>query len=63
MHPNVKTASSTKIAPPPSEGYALDLRQVAGRRDASALNKMNKIVANHLSESLNVIRNWLHQGR
>ena len=63
MHPNVKTVISTKIAPPASGGYALDVRQIAKRRDVSAQNKMNEIVANHPSESLNIIRNWLHQGR
>ncbi|MCR4379144.1 MAG: hypothetical protein NUV50_13765 [Rhodospirillales bacterium] len=63
MHPNVKTVNPTKVTPPARKGCALDLRPVAERRGAAPSNKMNEIVANHLGESLNVIRNWLHQGR
>lgn len=63
MHPNVKTVNSTKVMPPADNGCALDLRRVSKRRGAAPLNKMNEIVANHLGESLTVIRNWLHQGR
>jgi len=62
MHPNVKTVNAPLLRPPTADGLALDVNRITGRKKNSPLSKMNEIVANHPSESLNVIRNWLHQG-
>lgn len=63
MQPKPTPPSHMQAASSRSDGEqgTIDLGRDAVRVKATSVKKLDKIVAEHPDEALNVVRNWLHQ--
>ncbi|MCZ6863418.1 MAG: flagellar basal-body MS-ring/collar protein FliF [Alphaproteobacteria bacterium] len=51
----------TERLPPPKESDMIDIAQVEGRVQASAIKKVGDIVDNHPEETVAIMRNWMYE--
>ena len=51
----------TERLPPPKESDMIDIAQVEGRVQASAIKKVGDIVDKHPEETVAIMRNWMYE--